>query len=75
MKIKKYISSKLAQFKYWILSIVIGRFYYPDQIEGALHYGYMLGIWRKEAVERMNDEKVQKLMDDYISDLDKANAL
>ena len=71
----KYLIKKLTQFKQWILFVVIGRFYYPDQIEGALNYGYMLGIWKNEAVERMDDEKVRVLMDKYISDLDKVNAL
>ena len=71
----KYLRNKLAQFKQWILSIVIGRFYTPDQIEGALNYGYMLGIWKNKAVERMSDQKIKELMEKYISDLDKVNTL
>ena len=71
----KQIIKYLQRFKQWVLYIVIGRFYYPDQIEGALNYGYMLGIWKNEAVEKMSDEKIKKLMKKYISDIDKVNAL
>ncbi len=65
----------LRRFKQWLIHIVIGRFYTPDQIEGALNYGFMLAVWKYEAVERLNDEKIRKLMDKYISDLDKVNTL
>ncbi len=71
----KHIIKYLRQFKQWILFVVIGRYYTLDQIEGALNYGFMLAVWKHEAVERFDNKKIRKLMDKYISDLDKVNTI
>ena len=50
-----------------------GRFYTADQIYGALNYGYMLAVWKYESIERFDDKKIRRLMDEYVSDLDDVN--